>query len=285
MTNPLQQAQRSGVRMNGRIDDLFADIGNKDHPRGFVATAYRNARRAMTSALAEVDQLSAAREVMGQLKSQVNSGFLSLLGDAQVAGADESARQLRFYDVQSGNTSMVSMSLSAELQSAANAVNAKVEAQERAVIALLSVGMNDAQIVGDEERVGVLSAGEIVAAATFWTTAVLWDSFGWWTGQYAGGMGFQKQAVAAIDSKTTDCCLRVHGQVRDFNSPFTLTGTPRFADEVDWPAFHYYCRTSGVLYLSAYDNGLTARMRSLADSFLAERAAGRNPDRNPSSGA
>lgn len=63
----------------------------------------------------------------------------------------------------------------------------------------------------------------------------------------------QKQAVAAIDDRTTDCCLRVHGQITDLDEPYKLTGTPRFADAMMFPAFHWRCRTSSVAYHPAFD--------------------------------
>lgn len=59
---------------------------------------------------------------------------------------------------------------------------------------------------------------------------------------------YKKQAIAAIDAKTTDCCLQVHGQIQPLDKPFELTGTPRFADKIDNPPFHWYCRTSESLY-------------------------------------
>ena len=76
----------------------------------------------------------------------------------------------------------------------------------------------------------------------------------------------QKQATAAIDERTTDCCLRVHGQIRPMGKPFKLTGTPRFRDEIDRPPFHWYCRTASALYLPVFEKvGLsTSLMRRAA---------------------
>jgi hypothetical protein len=75
--------------------------------------------------------------------------------------------------------------------------------------------------------------------------------------------------------------LQVHGQIQPLDKPFRLTGTPRYADEMDWPAFHWYCRTSGVLYQEQYDDGLTERMRNGARTILNERADGIFIDRYP----
>ncbi len=57
-------------------------------------------------------------------------------------------------------------------------------------------------------------------------------------------------AVAVIDNRTTDCCQRVHGQVQPLDQPFVLTGEPRFADRMQWPGFHWRCRTSVVVVFS-----------------------------------
>jgi hypothetical protein len=59
---------------------------------------------------------------------------------------------------------------------------------------------------------------------------------------------YKKQAIATVDEKTTDCCLRVHGQIQPLDKPFHLVGEPRFADKIDNPPFHWYCRTAQALY-------------------------------------
>lgn len=84
-------------------------------------------------------------------------------------------------------------------------------------------------------------------------TTNLWNYSGSLLAVYLGifgsqQSGFQKQAIATIDERTTDCCLRVHGQTKPLDEPFKLTGTPRFADEIQDPPFHWYCRTSEALY-------------------------------------
>lgn len=281
MPNPLAQAIKSGIKANAMIGGLFADIGNDAHPRGFVQSAYRNARRSMISALKERDRLAAASDVMRQLRRSIQTETLSLFADAQNAGAQESAKQMRFYEINTPDPSGASVRLSTQLQSALDTVLLRVDSQTASIRAMIITNQDESRIVGDESRTGILRASDIALTASFWTTALLWDAFDFWTRSYSGGVTFQKQAVAALDARTTDCCLRVHGQVQPMESPFKLTGEPRFADEVDWPAFHWYCRTAGVLYLPEFDEGLTAKMREGANYFLLERAKGNNPDRDP----
>jgi hypothetical protein len=95
--------------------------------------------------------------------------------------------------------------------------------------------------------------------------------------------GNRDKVVTALDHRMTDCCLRTHGQVVGFQDKFRLTGTPRFADELEWTPFHHLCRTSIVLYLPGYDDGLTEQMRASADKVLDERARGINKYRHLSS--
>lgn len=85
----------------------------------------------------------------------------------------------------------------------------------------------------------------------------------------------QKQAIAAIQGRTTDTCLRVHGQIRDVGEPFDLTGTPRFADRMMSPSFHWNCRTSVAMYHPLFERGglTTSNMRSSAQAELRRRAA------------
>lgn len=88
---------------------------------------------------------------------------------------------------------------------------------------------------------------------------------------------FQKQAIAAIDKRTTQCCLKVHGQIQNLDQPFVLTGTPRFADRIQNPPFHHRCRTAVSLYTPAMEAvGIpTATMRAQARSLANQPGASR----------
>ena len=95
--------------------------------------------------------------------------------------------------------------------------------------------------------------------------------------QLVTAVEYKKQAIATIDERTTDCCLRVHGQIQPLEKDFKLTGTPRFADKVPDPPFHWYCRTTEVLYNEKFEEfGITtATMRDAANSELEARATTR----------
>ncbi len=87
-----------------------------------------------------------------------------------------------------------------------------------------------------------------------------------------GGTQVQRQAIAAISPETTDCCLRVHGQIRDVDEPFELTGSPRFADRMLHPSFHWNCRTSIAMYHPIFEQSYpTSTMRDMARAELQRR--------------
>lgn len=83
----------------------------------------------------------------------------------------------------------------------------------------------------------------------------------------------RKQAIAAMGPTTTETCINVHGQIQPVGEPFTLTGTPRFADAMQYPSFHWNCRTSIAMYHPAFEQGnaTTERMRQAARAELAKR--------------
>lgn len=277
--NPLEQSVQYALEANEIIRGYFGEVGTHDRPRGKVFAAYRNARRAMRQALAEKQRVRAAGEVLEQLRITVRHYADMIIGEAQEFGATAAETQLAFYGVIALRGALPD-SLKEKRTAAVGAVIAKLNAQIAAITAMIEVGGLDEMIVGEGETVGVLRPGETIVTAAYWLTQLSWDSFDWFVQKNGGGQ-FQKQAIAGLDERTTDCCLRVHGQIRDLDAPFSLVGTPQFAAEVDHPPFHHYCRTAVALYQSQYDGGVTDRMRAGADNILAERKRGQRTTRHP----
>jgi len=91
--------------------------------------------------------------------------------------------------------------------------------------------------------------------------------------------GLEKQAVAAIDENTTDCCLRVHGQIEPISEPYDLSGTPRFADKMMYPAFHWNCRTSSTAYHRAWERTSNLTTKDMVAAARAELNARRDGSR------
>lgn len=127
-------------------------------------------------------------------------------------------------------------------------------------------------------RASVFRMGSVAAETqvqdTIWTVGSL-SSFGMWkVAQTITHIAYEKQAIATIDAQTTDCCLRVHGQIQPLEKPFILEGTPRFADKVANPPFHWHCRTAETLHtLRMEEKGIpTTELIDAAQAELRARA-------------
>lgn len=277
-TNPLEQSIGYATRMTAAMGRLYDRAGNSQHPNGLILSQYRLARRAMEMALSTGGS-AAALDVLNAFSQAVKAELSELMFDAEDLGKQYFTQQAEAYGV------IATASPKQIALPAYQAVAARVDQQAAAVNAMILSGADEALILGDGERLGVLQPAPVVRDAAMWIVETAMQTF---LSQGDGTITpsgrkvlFDKQAVAGLDENTTDCCLQVHGQIQPLDGKFHLTGTPRFADELEHTPFHWHCRTSIVLYLRAYDDGLTVRMRQGADTIIAERAAGGSGYRHP----
>lgn len=282
-SNPLYKANVLAVRANAAHGRLIARLGTKEAPRGLVLSAYRRALRALRETLRGSGGQSAyaqmsAREILEALHRDVRAAVAEVMQDAMQVGRTLAEEQLRLY----GITPLPQAANMQAAQAQVEAALSEVAAQIMTAQALLAARADVVLIVGDDTRLGALRPGPVVALAAQQAVDASAKAF-LDVVQVTAGDRFRKQAVAALDERTTDCCLRVHGQVQDLDEPFHLTGTPRYADELQRPPFHRYCRTALCLYQAQYDDGLTARMRDAANQIQHERAAGEASERHPAS--
>lgn len=146
---------------------------------------------------------------------------------------------------------------------------------------LLSVNILDSRASAWRLGRNRLASDVILAiwAAANGITGMIYDQAGAQMGET-----YQRQAIAAIDENTTDCCLRVHGQTVGMEEKFHLTGVPRFSDYVHAPPFHFSCRTAVALYHPAMESvGVTtSEMKAAARAERrARRRTGRRQEIHP----
>jgi len=216
--------------------------------------------------------VSAVTDAFSVIKTSVQASSLEIVNRAGKHGLESASVQLRNYGELVGLVPDDILALRSE--AAVAAVAAAVDKQEATIYASWLAGPDRGMILGDDGRVGQLRPADILITGAVWAAALFWSMFGYAVESAAGPDKYQKMVVAALDERTTDCCLRAHGQVQPLNSKFELTGTPRFADRIAWPPFHWYCRTAGVLYQGGYDEGLSDIMRESAQKVLDHKAAG-----------
>jgi len=239
MADPRKQSIRAANRTTKDLGKLFNKMGNTKHPRGRMLVSYRNATRALREIVqrAEGPQAAAeAQEVLDQLRWTVEDTALDLLSMAEELGAKQALAEVNAWGLDLSQEPL-------EIQIMLSAWLAGLTQQIDSVLAILFSGGDIALILGDDVRQGILRPGPIIKEGAKWMTTVA-------TMRYIKSVktpgGWGKQAVPAIDENTTDCCLKVAGQAVPFDKKFKLRGIPRFADEMEWSPFHWYCRTSIV---------------------------------------
>ena len=260
-----RQAVRQALRSGEEMRRLINRLGTRETPNGRVLTAYRQARRAMAQAATPV----AVAQVLAELRRTLAEVFGVVLTAAAEAGTAQARTELAVYGLPNVGASYTP---TVEPQ----ALLAEVDAQLNAVQAMYVATGDLAPILGDEERVGMLSPGPVVREGARWIGVAALAAYVVISEEMIDRTrrreDFLRQAVAAIDERTTDCCLQVHGQVVGMNQDFRLDGTPRFASALRNPPFHWYCRSSVCLVrVEDAQDSLSQEMRDAAQLELAAR--------------
>jgi hypothetical protein len=272
MVDQHAQAVRAAGQLSHEMEQLIAQVGTLAHPRGQVLTAYRGARQALQTILTGESTLATrimdGQAVMAGLRRELHSTADDLLMAANTVGTQAAKRQADIYGIATQVPIMV------DTQAARAAWLGTFEAQAAQIEAALRLDNPDVILGDGEARLGLLTPAPMARDGSRWLVEVALGAWLAWLLQSTKGTGevWAHQAVAAIDALTTDCCLRVHGQVQPLGKPFHLTGTPRYADDLPHSPFHWYCRTAEALVLiSQAKDQLTDEMRQAARDELDAR--------------
>ncbi|NLD42347.1 MAG: hypothetical protein GX657_02515 [Chloroflexi bacterium] len=267
MADPHAVAVRLAERTNADLLALFARLGTADHPRGVVLSAYRMAHRALRGALGDRFTVD---EVLAELRRLLGPALTAQLRRAYEQGQRQAAATLDAYGIEA----IADTSPPAAVAEAERALGLVVEGQAQAVRASVAARIaTEALLLGDDTRLGVLTPQPVVREGARWLTALAAAGFGAVVERSVPEPDtWRKQAIATVDERTTDCCLRVHGQVRPLDGAFHLVGTPRFADDLPGPPFHWHCRSVvALVQADEADDPLSQDMREAARLELAAR--------------
>ena len=226
----------------------------------------------MAQALRASRPAAGAHEVLREMRARLQAVGREALQAAGEAGEASAQAQIAAYRADGLRVQVAGERL--DVEALLSGWMLTFEQQAQAVQVVLAAGQDTTLILGDNHRLGLLQPAPAATGAAHWLAGALGSGVALWTvGRVPDErIDWHKQAIAALDERTTDCCLRAHAQVVPLRRRFRLTGTPRFADRLDWTPFHWWCRTSVALYLPQYEDGITAQMRSAADAELAARA-------------
>jgi len=257
--------------MDREMGILMAQLGGTDHPRGVMISAYREALRSLRVSLVQAGPVGAwdAVETLRIMRGRIEQGTRDVLLAAEALGASEAEGQL---DADGVRVRAGLVTGRDTVDQALAAIMATVDSQTAAAKALIATGAEPELVTGNESQQGVLRPGVVLAMGWFWVAGVAMDAWAWLVGQRPSGTEFRKQAVAAVDERTTRCCLRVHGQVQALDDPYHVTAEPRFAEWQQHPPFHWRCRTAEALVRKEdAGDGLTQAMVTAALDELAAR--------------
>lgn len=269
MPNPRITSTRAAARTTRELKRLFDKLGSRDHPRGLILAAYRNAHRGLRDIAKRHPKggIAAAfetREVLNGLERDVRATASETLGAAATLGTLQGDAEAAAWGLQASSRYV-------DIAPAVDAVAGVTEAQAKGAMATIVTDGDWARVMGDDTRSGILWPVAAIKSGTLWLAIQAAMAM---LAQIEPALEFTetdwgKQTVPVIDNRTTDCCLRAAGQVVRFESKFKLTGTPRYSDKMEWTPFHDYCRTSVVMVpMDRADDDVTAKIAAMRDKEL-----------------
>jgi len=271
--NPYLECIKLSETSNRELGELFGKIGTKD-TKGLVYQSYDTMLYAVQKSLEIDEPVSSTMQIVRSQRDSIYKDLYNILIEAESMGYEKAVAQLREYGAEIPDTAVIDYEL---IESAVMAIISVMDSQIYAVEAMLKTGGDFAEIFGDDYRAGIFRVAPILNAGAIWIASMYWDKFQTVTAKWEN----EKQAIAVMDNRVTDCCLRVHGQHIAYKKDFTLTGVPRFADKLFWSPFHWYCRTSITLFDPAFDDGITARLIESAKLVMRLRKEGKTIENKP----
>lgn len=272
MANPHERVIKAALKTNADIHKLFGKIGTREHPRGAIINAYRQARKAIPGAL---DNQATLLAIFNELRQQTGIEVRAILRAAQDIGATQAGKEIAAWDLPDPLGVLTRLQ---EIENAVASVESVVDDQARSVLALAATGrLEEEQAIGDGTRLGIVTPTPATRETSTWVTVVVFSA---WLSVITQSLRqahkedeFQRQLIANTgDDRTTETCLRAHGQVVGLDEKFTLTGQPRYANKMFGVPFHDYCRSSVVLVHREFtDDDLTVSMRDAAKARLKAR--------------
>lgn len=253
----LQASIKLAQRWNRRLRGITRRLGTKQYPNGAMLTAYRNARRATAGLMAQttdpLERIIGITEIMAALRADVTSTAARELQAGVNLGQEIAEANADIYNLPVARDAMPS--ITSTLDTAIDIAAATVDRQDAYVRALILAEAEEDELLGNERHPGIINPSAVVRDVDHWAAHLVSDTFGFILFAALAGMGtqaptFEKVAVAIRDMRTTETCQKVDGQAVPVDKPFDLNGwSPAYADEMEFPPFHYFCRTGIALGL------------------------------------
>lgn len=251
------RAVNVGIDFSKRLKTLQDSLGTGKIPHGKITSLYSKYILLLKSARS----LSESRKYLAEMRKELAAILLEFIEEVDSLGNMLSYTLLDIYDLENelGDPEF-------DPKITIIAALSVFDMQRDKVLAGLQMGTDPNVLFGDGSRVGVLSYGAVSKEVAHFASTLISYIIDY---RIIGDEKYFKQAVAALDHRTTNCCVLVHGQVQEWKKPFILNGIPRFANRIKFPPFHTWCRTVFVLvHEDDVDDDVTRKMRAQARAFL-----------------
>ncbi len=130
-------------------------------------------------------------------------------------------------------------------------------------------GQENAVVFGDSNLVNLFSVGLLIRYLANSITNLFSLSLLRTPEFQQNQVSYSKQSIAALDFRTTRCCIDAHGQIVPFDAKFHTPESPSFAEHQSWSPFHFWCRTTiAVVRTEDLDDDITQRLLSNRQRFL-----------------
>ena len=203
MADPRTRAVKQALQTSEEIRRLFGRIGTRQYPRGLVLAAYRTALAAMRGS---TDNNRLMDDALGTLRLAVIDAVMDVLNRGVDIGMHQAETELKLWGISAFGTA-------GNVDDAARIVSNILDNQIQAAWTMKRMGVEEAVLLGDAAHLGIINPTVITRETARWASMTVNDAYGSIVKQSlekSGDAGqFDKQAVAAIDDKTTDCCLKV----------------------------------------------------------------------------
>ena len=214
---------QSGIRYNRDLKALAnSAVGNKAHPRGAVLKAFNRAKTALAG---NFGNPLATAIILEEYRAAVLSAVRDASNEALAIGENHANLMLDTWGLPSIDQSQTEL-----IDQGVAAADAVLSGQ----IAAINAGtLTEAQVLGGPRRVGLFAAGVVMGAVNNWLITSAAKAVGSKIAKgFEKGSGtvkpsqFNRQAIAAIDENTTECCLAVHGQLITMDGEFHTPESP-----------------------------------------------------------
>jgi hypothetical protein len=235
---------RSASEMGDDLLRLFRLVGQSDAPRGRLLSAYRRARDVLATPEA-LRNARLVRDTLAELQSSVERDLITLWDEGADVGKMRAGQQKAIYRL---DTRPRSTDRDLLRDAAVGAVTSIIARQSAAIVAdVLQGRARPETVLGDGTSAGVLNPFQALGPARDQVAQAGRAGYEVEMGRPARPTEWWQQAIAAIDERTTECCLLVHGQAVPMGATFTLEGEPRYADEQEAPPFHWNAILAGEM--------------------------------------